>query len=89
MNIEKIEYCNWSFEECLKRSQKWLVKRDCEDEPIVLSRGSSKNWKAYEVSLLPQVQQRYKYINAGSECPSCRRGVNGINPYDDGETWRK
>lgn len=38
---------------------------------------------------LPQRQQRHPYIRAGSECPKCGKGVNGVNPYDYGGTWRR
>ncbi len=81
----KIEYCNWSFDECLVNSNKWLVKRDCEDEPIILTRGSSKNWSSYQKSLEP----RYQGQPQNAFCPKCFREINGVNPYDDGETWRK
>lgn len=29
------------------------------------------------------------YPDAGSMCPNCGKFVNGVNPYDDGETWMK
>jgi len=81
-----IKWCNWSFDECLKPQQKWLVRRDCSDE-IPLSRGDSRNWKAYKESLKP------RYVGqdplSSSKCPNCLKYVNGVNPYDDGETWRK
>jgi hypothetical protein len=83
------KYCNWSFNACLKTSRKWLVKRDCEDNSIELSRGDSRHWKAYKASLQPQVQQRYPYPIPGAQCPNCGKQVNGVNPFDDGETWRK
>ena len=86
---DELEYCNWSFEECLVKSNKWLVERDCQDEAIELSRGDSRNWKAYQASLQSQVQQRYPYHRPGAQCPNCHKEVNGVNPYDDGETWRK
>lgn len=86
----EIKYCNWTFAECLKPSQKWLVYRDCTDETeLILSRGSSKHWRAYTASLQPQIQQRYAYARPGAQCPNCGREINGVNPYDDGETWRK
>ena len=25
--------------------------------------------------------------DAASMCPNCGKFVNGVNPYDDGETW--
>lgn len=85
-NYQKIEYCNWSFNECLKPKQKWLVYRDCGDE-ITLSRGDSRNWKAYESSLQPRYTSQDPL--GSSKCPNCHKYVNGVNPYDDGETWRK
>lgn len=80
------QYCNWTFEECLKPSQKWLVSRDCGDA-ITLTRGGSKNWKAYKASLEPTHQFYPPPFN--SKCPNCGKYINGVNPYDDGETWRK
>ena len=59
----KIEWCNWVFDYTDNMDKnKWLVKRDCCGDEILLVRGDSKNWKAYQASL------------------------NGVNPYDDGET---
>jgi len=86
--FEEPQYCNWSFGECLIPSEKWLVARDCGDE-IELRRGDSRNWKAYKASLTPQVQARYPYARPGARCPNCNKEINGVNPYDDGETWRK
>jgi hypothetical protein len=88
-NPKKLEWCNWSFDECIKPSQRWLVKRDCDDTSITLSRNGGKNWNAYKKSLEPQIQTRYQQPKVGAECPKCRKQVNGVNPYDDGETWRK
>ena len=78
------EWCNWTFMECLKPSQKWLVSRDCGDT-ITLARGDSRNWKAYSKSLKPHYQGTV--LNA--KCLNCGKEINGVNPYDDGETWRK
>lgn len=83
---ERTEYCNWSFDEFIS-SGKWLVKRDCEAEPITLSRGDSRNWKAYEESLKPRYTDQPP-LNS-SKCPKCHKYVNGVNPYDNGETWRR
>lgn len=80
------EWCNWSFDECLVEHKKWLVKRDCGDE-ITLTRGSSRNWKAYENSLQPRHTNQPPLDS--SKCPNCLKYVSGVNPYDDGETWRK
>jgi hypothetical protein len=101
-----IEYCNWTFWEVIKRSNRWGISRDCDDTPLVqkpgigpydydekvtliLSRDGGKNWAAYKASLQPQVQQRYPYPRPGAQCPKCHKQVNGVNPYDDGETWRR
>jgi len=68
-------------------TNKWRIKRDCCDDAILLVRGDSKNWKAYQASLKP-----YRvggYPDAASMCPNCHKFVNGVNPYDDGETWMK
>lgn len=81
----KIEYCNWEFRECSTPKQKWELKRDCEGETITITRGSGKNWRAYELSL----QSRYQGQPPLGECPKCGKYVNGVNPYDDGETWRR
>jgi len=80
----KVEYCNWSFEECLVKSTKWLVVRDCDGE-ITLASGDGRNWKAYKKSLEP----RYQGEPQEAYCPNCHKEINGVNPYDDGETWRK
>ena len=82
----EIPYCNWSFEEVLKTSNKWLVKRDCGDE-IELTRGDSRNWKAYKATLIPRPQ--ITPPTDSSKCPNCGKYINGVNPYDDGETWRR
>ena len=34
----EVQWCNWSFDEFIHKN-KWLVRRDCEDESMVLSRG--------------------------------------------------
>ena len=81
----KIEWCNWVFD--YVDTNKWMVKRDCCDDEILLIRGDSKNWKAYQASLKP-----YRvggYPDSVSMCPNCGKFVNGVNPYDDGETWMK
>lgn len=82
--MSNTEWCNWTFEECLEPSNKWLVKRDCGNE-IELRRGDSRNWKAYKKSLEP----RYQGQPQEAYCPNCRKEINDVNPYDDGETWRK
>lgn len=82
--LPKVEYCNWSFEYLDKN--KWLVERDCGDE-ITLIRGGSRNWKAYEASLKPRYQNQLPLDS--SKCLNCLKYINGVNPYDDGETWRK
>lgn len=79
------EYCNWEFRECLTPKNRWLLKRDCQNELETISRGSGKKWKAYELSLQP----RYQGHPPLGICPDCRKYVNGVNPYDDGETWRR
>lgn len=85
--MEKVEWCNWSFDECVAPSNKWLVRRDCETELIPLNRGDSRNWHAYKASLEPTHQFYPPPFN--SKCPNCKKYINGVNPYDDGETWRK
>lgn len=83
--MKEEEYCNWSFDEFISKG-KWLVRRDCGDE-ITLTRGDSRNWLAYKSSLQPRPQ--FTPPSIGSKCPSCGKYINGVNPYDDGETWRK
>lgn len=103
---QKLEYCNWTFWEVVKRSNKWAVQRDCDKTPLVqqkgigpydydenatilLTRGGGRNWDAYRASLQPQRQTRYPEPRPGAQCPGCGKQVNGVNPYDDGETWRR
>lgn len=81
MNDE--EYCNWSFDECLVPNRKWLVRRDCGGE-IELSRGDSRNYKAYKSSFQPRLQ--FTLPLDSSKRSKCRNYINGVNPYDDGET---
>lgn len=54
----------------------------------ILNRGDNRKWKAYRASLQPQIQTMYPQPIPGAQCPNCGRQVNGVNPYDDGETWR-
>jgi hypothetical protein len=79
------EYCNWEFRDCLTPKEKWVLKRDCDEDETTITRGSVNKWNAYKQSLEP--------ILVGSEprgvCPTCRKYINGVNPYDDGETWRR
>lgn len=86
MNRNNIEYCNWTFNECLEPSEKWLVTKDCGAE-ITLRRGDSKDWQAYKKSLEPHSIAAPPADS--SKCPNCGKYINGVNPYDDGETWRK
>jgi hypothetical protein len=103
---KELEWCNWTFWEVIKRSNRWGISRDCDDTPLVqqkkyglydydekvtliLSRDSGKNWYAYKASLQPQVQTRDPQPRPSAQCPKCGKQVNGVNPYDDGETWRK
>ena len=91
----ELRYCNWTFWGCLKQSLQWTVGRDCEggnDEDgktITLTRGDSRNWRAYSASLKSQVQTRFPQPLPGAQCPNCGKEINGVNPYDDGETWRR
>ena len=52
--IPKIEWCNWVFS-CTDNMDRnrWMVKRDCRDDEMLLIRGDSRNWKAYQASLKP------------------------------------
>lgn len=85
MSSDNVEWCNWSFDECLEKSKKWIVKRDCSPE-ITLTRGNSRNWKAYTESLQPRYQGQSPL--GSSKCPNCHKYINGVNPRDNGETWR-
>lgn len=95
---DTVEYCNWTFWECITKYQKWAVGRDCDNNGdsgvsddvnmITITRDSPRqNWQAYKASLEPT------YVGQPprdtSKCPKCGKFVNGVNPYDDGETWRK
>jgi len=110
--MNKVEYCNWTFWECLTPSIKWAVGRDCrggreEDTQINLVRGNNRNWKAYkaysasQITLVRGNNRNWKAYSASlepryqgqpplesSKCPNCNKYVNGVNPYDNGETWR-
>lgn len=81
--MSDVEWCNWSFDEFLSKG-KWLVKRDCSDV-ITLTRGGGKNWRAYRKSLQPHAQGTTPH----AKCPNCDKEINGVNPHDDGQTWRK
>lgn len=35
----ELEYCNWTFWEVIKRSNKWGVQRDCDTTPLVHKKG--------------------------------------------------
>lgn len=59
-----------------------------ESVTITLTRSGGKNWYAYQASLQPQIQRREPYPRPGAQCPNCHREINGVNPYDNGETWR-
>lgn len=104
MMSNDIQYCNWTFWEVITRSNKWAVQRDCDTTPlvkqeghgpydfdenatIVLMRGDSRNWKAYKAALEPRGTGEPP--SDRSKCPNCTRYVNGVNPYDDGQTWYK
>lgn len=54
---------------------------------ITLTRSGGRNWEAYRASLQPQRQTMYPQPRLGAQCPNCGKQVNGVNPYDNGETW--
>ena len=83
--IPKIEWCNWVFE--YRDTNNWIVKRDCCNDEILLVRGDSKNWKAYQAALKPYPLGSYP--DGASICPNCHKFVNVVNPYVDGETWMR
>lgn len=102
---EQTKYCNWTFWEVIRRSHKWGIRRDCDTTPlvqqekhglydfddrvtIILSRSGGRNWDAYKASLEPRHSINHP-PSASSKCPGCGKYINGVNPYDDGETWRK
>jgi len=101
---DEVKWCNWTFWEVIKRSNKYGISRDCDSTPLVdqagygkydydenvtviLSRSDSRNWLAYKSALLPHGTGEPP--SNSSKCPSCGKYVNGVNPYDDGQTWRK
>lgn len=76
----KIEWCNWVFDYTDSMdTNRWMVKRDCCDDEILLIRGDSKNWKAYQASLKPYPVRGCP--DAVSMCPNCGKFVNGVNPH--------
>lgn len=100
----EVGYCNWTFWEVITRSNKWGIQRECDDKPLVqqegyglydydenvtklLLRGDSREWKAYKKSLEPRGTGEPP--SEWSKCPKCHKYINGVNPYDDGETWYK
>jgi len=58
-----------------------------ESVTAILLRGYSRNWRAYKAALEPHGTGEPP--SDRSKCPHWGRYVNGVNPYDDGETWRK
>lgn len=99
----ELQYCNWTFWEVIKPNNRWGVNRDCDDKPLtelkgygllhdavthVFSRGGRDDM-AYRASLQPQLQTRYPQPRPGAQCPNCGKQVNGVDPYDDGQTWRR
>lgn len=103
-NSKSTEWCNWTFWEVIKPSSKWGVQRDCDTTPLVrqegygpydfdenvtitLTRSGGRNWDAYEAALEPHATGSLP--SDRSKCPQCSKYVNGVNPYGDGETWRK
>lgn len=98
-------YCNWIFWEVITKGDKWGIQRDCDTTPLVqqkgyglydfhdsvtlmIRRGDSRNWKAYKASLEPRFDTD-AIPSDNTRCPNCHKYINGVNPYDDGETWRK
>lgn len=98
-----LEYCNWEFRETIRRSNRYGIKRDCDEKPLVKQEGygpydydesatmilgrGSVAWEAYKASLEPRLTGEPP--DPRSKCPNCGKYVNAVNPYDDGETWRK
>ena len=85
----EIGYCNWEYTGDYDTNKKGSIKRtewntDC---------GRTVNWtrdnkigklfKDYHNQSVPNGERFY--VN----CPFCNNELNLVNPYDDGETWRK
>lgn len=82
-------YCNWEYTGEYETNQVGQVKRtewktDC-GKLAYWTRDNKigKIFKQYAHQSVP-VGERF-YVN----CPYCNNELNLVNPYDDGETWRK
>ena len=93
MSEAEIKYCNWTFWEVITPYQKWGIGRDCkggdkyEVVTDTVTRNDKKLWSPYQASLESRYQDQAPASR--SKCPACGNYINGVNPYDDGETWRK
>lgn len=88
--IPKIKWCNWVFHNTDNMdTDKWMVKRDCCDDEILLIRGDSRNWKAYQSSLKPY--RVGSYPDAASMCPNCGKNSWLAKKYGklDKDTWQE
>lgn len=82
-------YCNWEYtgeyatDKC-GRVKKTEWKTDC-GKLVNWTRDNAigKLFKDYDNQVVP-LGERF-YVN----CPYCGNELNLVNPYDDGETWRK
>ncbi len=83
--MSNLEWCNWEFRDCLTPKEKWVLKRDCDEEETTITRGSGVKWRRYEMSLQPT----YVGSQPPSTCHTCGKYLNAVNTSDDGETWRR
>jgi hypothetical protein len=84
------KYCNWTYTgEFDYRSSGSYIKSaqletDC-GETVTWTRDNKigKLFQQYERQVVPMGMDFY------IECPYCHKILNIVNPFDDGETWRK
>ena len=82
-------YCNWEYTGEYETNKSGQIKKtewntDC-GENVYWTRGNKIGslFKSYYQQTVP-MGQRFDL-----NCPFCGNELNLVNPYDDGETWRK
>ena len=82
-------YCNWEYTGEYETNNKGVIKKtewttDC-GKTAYWTRDNKigEVFKRYKNQSVP-VGQRFP-----TNCPYCGNELNLVNPYDDGETWRK
>ena len=89
MVMDERGYCNWEYTGEYETDKKGVVKKtewitDC-GQTVYWTRHNKIGdvFKCYKNQSVP-VGQRFP-----TNCPFCKNELNLVNPYDDGETWRK